>query len=586
MSVKRIAFVLLLFLLSFNALAQTKSDAEKEKLQSETKLLDQILGDAQNLRLPENRALVFARVGTAYWNIDEKQARKLFQDAISNLLTAQTEAENEKNGKQFFQNLIYGQSPRMEIVNFIASRDAELALEVFAKSRPARIARALADINDENQTMTQQYARNEILNEQRLIGLTAEQNPQLAIKRVRESLKKGATYETINLLKKIYAKDPETANQLAEEIVQTFLDTDLSKNNQTAEMAGYFMSEFGRENQTAEKSLSISDKLVRDLALKLMNTWLNPKTNQLNGYWNCYAIIEKLFPDRFVQVKQKQEKINNQYQTQESQDYTKLTQADASPDELVAQAEKYSPSYKNEIYRLAADKYAQNGNVAQAERILTTGVSEEDSDRYLSQFYANLANQAVSQEKFDEANGYLNRITDENQRISSLTNLANRIFQKNQTENRKWALSILDQARAIIPDAPETQYDFINVMNVAMAYAPLEPQEAFRLIESLTPTLNELVQANFVLARFRNYGGYRQGELQMTAGNYLGVYNLENVLKTLKNADFDRTLQFTNGFNRLETRILLQLQLLDESLGNGGSIMNLPINSRRFMNID
>lgn len=583
MFAKRIGFVLLLFLLSINAFAQKPDDAEKEKLQRQTKLLEQVLSDAQNLRLPENRALVFARVGTAFWKIDEKQARKLFQDAINNLLTAQTEAENEKNGKQFFQNLIYGQSPRMDIINFIASCDAEFALEVLTKTRPARITQALAGYNDENQTSIQQYARNEITSEQRLAGLVAEQNPQLAIKRVRESLKKGATYETINLLRKIYVKEPETANQLAEELIQNFLATDFSNNYQMTEMVGYFISELGREKQPQEKVLSVSDKLVRDLAVKLVDTWLNPKTKQFYGYWNSIEVIGKLFPDRSAQIKQKQEKINSQYQTQESLDYTKLTQSDATPDELVAQAEKFSSSYKNEIYRVAADKYVQNGNVAQAERIISTGISDEESERYLSQFYANLANQAISQEKFDDANNYISRITDDNQRINSLINLANRIFQKNQTENRKWALSVLDQARAIIPDAPETQYDFNNVMNLATAYAPIEPQESFSLIESLTPSLNELVQANFILARFRNYGGYRQGELQMTAGNYLGVYNLENVLRNLKDKDFDRTLQFTSGFNRLETRISLQLQLIDENLTNGNYITNLPIDGRNFL---
>jgi hypothetical protein len=80
---------LFILLLSFNAFAQTNEEQIKEKLQKETKLLEQILSDAANFRLPENRAFVLSRVGNAYWKLDEKLARKLFQDSIAALVTAQ-----------------------------------------------------------------------------------------------------------------------------------------------------------------------------------------------------------------------------------------------------------------------------------------------------------------------------------------------------------------------------------------------------------------------------------------------------------------------------------------------------------------
>ncbi len=566
MSAKIITSLFLLFLLSFCTFAQNNEDAANEKLRRETKLLEQILTDAQNLRLPENRAIVYARVGSTYWKTDEKLARKLFQESVSDLMTAQAEAENEKAGKQYFQALIYGQSPRIDIINLIGAADAEWALELLVKTRPARITQALNNLSDIQVTTAGQYANNEITVEQRLITLAAEQNPETNVKRVRESLKKGATYEILNLLRKIYTTNAETANQLAVEIVEDFLKKDLSKNQQTAEMMGYFISEFGREKTADEKSLTVPAKLVRDLVTKLVENWLNPKTIQLYGYWNCHTIIEKMFPDRYLQVKQKLEKISSQYQTEEGLEYTKLTQSDTSPDELVALAEIFSPSYRNELYRIAADKYAQTGNLALAEKIISTNISDDDSERYLSQFYANLANQAAAQGKFDTANGYANQIPDENQRINSLIYLAKQIFQKDPKENRKLALAVLEQARGLVPNPPENQNDFNAVVYLATGYAEIDSQESFRLLDSLTAPLNELVQANFVLAKFRGYGGYRQGELQIMNGNYLGIYNLENVLQNLKDKDFDRALQFTNGFTRIETRINLQMHLIDQKL--------------------
>jgi hypothetical protein len=582
MSAQKIASFLLFFLFSFNAFAQNPDDVAKQKILRQTKLLDQILTDAKSLRLPENRALVLARVGSAYWKTDEKQARKLFQEAAADLITAQSEAENEKSGKQYFQALIYGQSPRLEILNLMAVCDAELALEVMAKTRPAKIAQALNEPDSNSMTTAGQYAASEIATEQHLVALAAEQNPQTATKRIRESLKKGATYETLNLLRQIYTKDAETANQLAAEVVEDFLKKDLSKNQQTGEIIGYFICELGRDKAPGEKSLSVPDKLIRDLSLKLTDNWLDPKTNQFSGYGYCNAIIQKLFPDRFAQVKQKLDKMSNQSQTQENQEYTKITQSETPPDEMVARAENFSPSYRNEIYRIAADKYAQNGNLAQAERILSNNISADESERYLSQFYANLANQAASQGKFETANSYANQISDENQRMMTLIYLAQLIFQKDQKENRGSAIAVLEQVRALISDPPENQNDFNGVVNLITAYAEIDPNESFRLLESLTPPLNEIIQANFVLAKFRSYGGYRQGELEITNGNYMGVYNLEYVVQNLKNKDFDRALQFTNGFTRPEIRIKLEMQLIDETLLNGGNISNLPISGRQF----
>ena len=142
------------------------------------------------------------------------------------------------------------------------------------------------------------------------------------------------------------------------------------------------------------------------------------------------------------------------------------------------------------------------------------------------------------------------------------------------------ALGVLNQARALIPDTPETQNELNAASYLATAYAPLDAGEAFRLVESLIPAMNELIQANFVLMKFRSYGGVRQGEIQIVGGNNLGTYNMENTLRMLKDKDFDRTLQFANAFNRPETRIWLQMHLIDENL----QITNLPIQGRRFTN--
>ncbi|HQY68726.1 MAG TPA: hypothetical protein PLD38_15730, partial [Pyrinomonadaceae bacterium] len=71
------------------ALAQTQptdSDADKAKKNKEqdervVQLLDQAIGEAVSLRLPQNRAVVYAMAGDMYWKFDEKRARELFRSS-------------------------------------------------------------------------------------------------------------------------------------------------------------------------------------------------------------------------------------------------------------------------------------------------------------------------------------------------------------------------------------------------------------------------------------------------------------------------------------------------------------------------
>jgi hypothetical protein len=581
MSTIRFFFVFLLLVFPFFVFAQNnvetakeKDEVLKEKLRRETALLEQILLDAKNLRLPENRAFVYAKVGNALWQTDEKRARALFQNSISDLITAQTEAEAEKGKKEYLNNLIYGQSPRWDILNTIAARDAEFALDALVKTRPGKIAQALLNMTGENHTSNRQYAKNEVQAEQRIIAMAVEQSSQRAVKLLRESLKKDVSYETVNLLKKIHQKDAETANQLAEEVGQKLLDTKLNEDNQDTGFIQYFLAELGQERTEETTALKVSDRLLRDLAEKIVKFTLRPNATSFYSNPSTLKIIEKYFPASIAQIKQKQYKFENQ--GGQYQGYNKLMNGEATSEELLSQAEKYPRSYRNEIYRRAAEKTAQSGNVVEAQKIITTNLSEEEAKGYLSQLNYNLATQAISQGKFNEANQLINQIPEESMRQSTLVYLATSIYQKAPEENQKWAASVLDEARALIPNEPEKTSEINALVNVAAAYAQIEPAQAFRLIESLTSPLNEYSEAAAVVAKFNDYGNFRKGEYPMSSGNNpLGVYNLTNVLQTLKGNDFDRVIRFTNGFNRLDVRVSLLIQLVDWNFPMRGSTINI-----------
>lgn len=579
----RLFFVFALLVFPFSVFAQNDDDAVKERLRQQNLLLEQILADAKNLRLPENRALVFAKVGNALWQRDEKRARELFQSSIADLTSAQIEAETEKGNKQQLNNLIYGQQPRWEILNAVAARDAEFALDAMVKTRPEKVAQSISALTSGAQPANSGFARNEIQGEQRLIAIAADQNPQRAIKLLRESLKKDVSYETLNLLRKIFDKEPETANRLAEEAAQKLLAAKFNEDNQDTGTLQNFLNEFGRKKTDETPALKVSDQTLRNLAEKYAKYLLRPTTSA--GYINSSTLetIEKYDPSGVALIKQKQAQAQNQAQNAQSQNYNKLMSGEATTEELLGQAEKFPRYLRNEIYRRAAEKTAAGGNVVEAQKIIASNLTEEEAANYLSQMNYNLANQAISQGKFEDAEQIINQITDDNLRLNTLIYLANAIYQKDPKENQKRAATILSRARSFISDTPEKTSEINLLINIAAAYIPIEPAQSFRIVETLSAPLNEFSEASAVIAKYNDYGNLRQGEYPISAGNnLLGVYSLIDVLQRLETKDFDRTFQFINGFSRLDVRLCLEMQLIDLNPTNNSAQMRPMIFSSGY----
>lgn len=587
----RVSFCLSLLLFSLPVFAQKEVDAAKERESRNIALLTQIANDARGLKLPENRAYVAAKAGAVIWRADQKEAWKLFDRAVTELIAAGAEGEAQTRNRQYFSNLIYGQEPRWSILFMIANCDASLALDAMARTRTPSLERALAGMSggaignagrrfERSGHGSGQYAINEIHNEQRLIGMAADQDPARAISLIRESLKNGVSYQTLTLLKKVLTKDAPAANKLAEEAVGRLLGTEIpTENGQHMDTLVYFLRELSREPASNELVLKVPEDLIRRLVDKMLDYWLDEKVTHLYSYNGSFPVIEKYSPDRAARLKQKYDKANKQNQGPHGEEYTRLLSGDVPMEEMIARASKLPRYMRNEVFRHAAHKMADGGNPAQAAKLIEDNMTDEEAEQYLSQLESNVAQKNIGAGKFSEANDAISRIANPTQRINMLLHLANSIYYKDQKNNDKWAISVLGQARALLPDEPETYDDISAYFNIVSAQGQMDPDTSFRMTEAMIPMLDELSHANATIAKLRNYGTFRQGEFQITNGQYaLGVYGLENVLSVLKEKDFDRAVQVTNGFTRLDARLAFQLQLIDANM----SITNLPINSRSF----
>lgn len=589
----RVLFCLTALFFILPVFAQKEDEAARQREARSVTLLTQIADDARGLKLPENRAFVAARTGAALCKGDEKESRKLFDRAVAELRTAGAEGEAQTRNKNYYTGLIYGQEPRWSILMMIANCDASFALDAMARTRTASLEKALAARSGSSPANEKfkselsgygsgQYAANEIQNEQQLIGMAADQDPTRAIALVRDSLKRGVSYQTLSLLQKILMKDAEAANKLTEEAVGKLLGTAITpENTQVLDTMGYFFRELVREAGPKELKLTVPDELIRQIVDKMTAAWLDENATGLYGYSGATAAMEKYAPDRMARVKEKFDKINKQNQGQHGEEYSRLLGSDLPVEEMVSRAEKLPRYMRNEVYRRAAQKLADGGALAQAEKLIEDNMDESEAENYLGQIGTNNAYRVIGAGKFEEANDAIAHIPNPDQRINLLIHLANSIYNKDPKANDKWAASVLGQALALVPDEPETYEEITSYFNIAAAEAQIDTEASFRMVEAVIPMLNELSQANATIAKLRNNGNFRQGEFQITNGQYaLGVYGLDNVLSILKEKDFGRVVQVTNGFTRADTRLAFQLQLID-----GNMIVNLPISGRRFTSL-
>ncbi|MCY7376861.1 MAG: hypothetical protein LH472_12950 [Pyrinomonadaceae bacterium] len=561
----RLISLSLVMVCAFVSVFPQTADKNEEKQKQQNALLEQIIKDANGLRLPENRALVLAKLGDGFWAKDEKRARQFFQTAVNELVAAQTEAEAEKKQAGNLYGLIYGTSPRQEILMMIAGRDAEFALDAFYKSRPAKIAQALAAANgaEKKDSEARQYAQNEAIFEQGLINKFSEQNPQRALKLFRESLAKGVTYEAINLIEKLKTKDLELANQIAAEVADKLAATDFEKDAQAASLTVSFVGEYGKKPDPNQKMIKIDDKVLRDLTAKVVKNIL--KSDE-GGYEIEYIlpIVEKFAPESLAALKQKKAKFDKENKREDYDAFNKLIEGNPSPEKLLSEADKYPDDLKNQIYYAAAEKTAQSGNVEGAKKIISARLPENERENYLTQINYNLISQAMTAEKYDEAALLINQIPAENSRFYYLMQLATTVYQKKPAENKRQALNFIEQARALIPQPAETLEDISLLMQIAATLADIEPEQSFQILESLTFQMNEFLEAAAIVGKYRSEGTVRKGEMIVNSyGSVNGLNNMAQILATLKKKDFGRTTVFVNGFQRLEVRVSLEMQLIE-----------------------
>ncbi len=563
-----LVFVLLLPVAVFT---QNADDAAKEKQRRREMVIDQIVTDLPNLTLGENRAMVSTRLGNLLWQTDEKRARAMFQTAISELVEAQTQAESRQTPNSNQNELATSGNTRPQILQVIANRDAEWALDLLAITRPAAIVKALAaappkadKISNSNNFLY--LAQNERAMEQSFIRMAADQNPEKALKLIKDALAKDISNETLNLLKKLHQKEPESAKAIGSRIADKLIGGDFTQagqpDHQKIQIAIGFISDTVAERGSGDKTFHFEISQMRSLADKVISFYLN-QSGQVYLNYSIITIAEKLSPGSVETLKKLSTAMSGRNGFSFNPELQKLMNGSVTAEQMLAAAGKFTGFERNQIYQQAVNKLAQEGNMARATAVIKETYSEDAYDEAMRNLNGQNANRLMNEGKFADAELILDEMPEQG-RLSALLNLANTAYNRDQVENKTYAMAVMQKARLLLSESPENNAEMSNLNQYLNTLANIDPPEAFRVFERMIPKLNELADAAAILYPFQGNGNVRRGEFVLSQGYSFGNFGADfSVINVLARKDFDQASKVVDQISRREMRIWIRLQLAD-----------------------
>ncbi|HEX6285656.1 MAG TPA: hypothetical protein VFZ71_12310, partial [Pyrinomonadaceae bacterium] len=214
----------------------TAEELEKEKAEREKnayRLLDQVIDEAQALRLTENRVRVQITAADLLWDSNQGRARSLFVMAAEGVAemgrswmdTKQPRSGPQNNDRRSFQL-------RQELIFAAARHDAQLAYQLLAATKPPGQTVTTDPRGQRNQVNAEDNL------EQMLLSRIASLDPKLAAQNAEQMMEKGQFPRTLTeVLNQLQRQDPEAAAKLADKTVKKLQAQNLLTNAQAAVLA-------------------------------------------------------------------------------------------------------------------------------------------------------------------------------------------------------------------------------------------------------------------------------------------------------------------------------------------------------------
>ena len=583
---------------------QQAAKAEKEK--RAFVLLEQVVDEAQLLRLPENR--IRMQIGSAelLWQGNEGRARSLFSqaaDGVAEMLRA-TSAEGGSGGRRNSSRSRTPATLRQELVLTVARYDAPLAYQLLAATRLPATEMSTSAFNFEDDL------------EQRLLAQVAALDPKLALQNAEELLAKGK-YPTslLDVLSQLRTKDKEAAVKLEEKLAKrlaaanmltTFdagslalallqpgprvetpsADATSTRNQPYLAPSGYTdvmgsvidaalratassATNQPRQNRGRGRAASMGNQVGSNTqvsAATLVSAAEMEQTNArrlLNGLQTLLPRIDQTLPMRAQAVRQKIAEIgiNNNQRANRAQLSDLEQQTSAG---LMAAAAAAPTGMQPQVYRRAALKALEENNPDLARQIAADHLEGNARDLVLKETELRQLTLKGEGDAINEARQMLTTLQNDEQRIDLLLQIARRTH----AANPKLGLQLLEEARQLTNKRATSYQQLEMQLRVADAFKDVAPDRSFEIIEPGIMQLNELLAAASTLSGFE-VNVFREGEMPLQGGNGLStmVARYGQRLGALATKDFERAQNLANRFQMTEPRIVARLAIVRGLLG-------------------
>ena len=616
-------FLLVLMLGAISARAQevapspTADEQQQEKAERQKRafiLLEQVVDEAQLLRLPENRIRMQIGAAELLWESNEGRARSLFSQAAEGL-AEMMRAPNADAGANERRNSNQMRMPiqlRSELVLTVARYDAPLAYQLLAATRPPTSEATASGFNFEDDL------------EQRLLAQVASLDPKLALQNAEDLLAKGKyPGSLIDVLIQLRAKDKEAAAKLEEKLLKRLVAANMLTTSEAGSLALSLLQTGPRaanaagteatpsRNQPYLAASGYADLMgsVIDAALRAtpQAATNQPRANRgrgrggfnqtqanaiptlsaaeleqmnarrlLNGLQMLLPRVDQVLPARAQAVRQKITEVglSNNQRANVNQMFSNLEQQNSAG--LVAAAAAAPAAMQPRIYRRAALKALDEGNPDLARQIAADHLEGNTRDSILKEMELAQLTKKADGEAIDEARRMIAGLPTDEQRVDMLLQLAGRT----QSANPKLALQLLEEARQVT-NKRATSYQQLELqLRVADAFRDIEPDRSFEIIEPGIMQLNELLAAASTLSGFE-VNVFREGEMPLQGGNGLSamVARYGQRLGALATKDFERAQTLANRFQLSEPRIVARLAIVRGLLGLEPAV---NVGGRRF----
>lgn len=574
------------------ASAPEKKSNRSEREKRTLALVDEIIDEAQSLRLPENRIRIGMALAGSLWSRDEKRARSLWNGAADGL--RELKAAIDGGDPEYLNQTQLPQQLRQEIAQIAASHDPKLAVEFL------RATRVDSPSRPPNSGLTNLEANLEM----RVAAQIAAKDPSEALSLAEDSLKITLDYEALSLLYNLQSQQKAVAERFLEDILDGIRTYGIGNSSATP-VALSLLNTWIENNRAAKDpsaprttpNLSLSnfdEGTARELSNMIIDALLsNAPARTVSAYDRKLEFdgrsalypgqifgmlqqlkpmlpdIERLAPGRMAALRARIVELEKSYAAQQGPwaAYQELTNA-GSPEALIEAAKTAPSEVADNLIQQAAWKAINQGDDERASQIIET-LADPAQRAYLK---AQVARQALyrarEQKKTAEARALLARLPLDEQ-VSFLVQLAGSSVAEG---DKPGAFQLLAEAQGLLAGRALNYGQLQAQMQIARAYEELDATKGAQIVERVIDQVNELAAAALVLNGFDVQGYFRNGEFIITGGNPLNMVANE-CGRALGNGalnDVDRARLTAERFQRPEMRLIALLEIAQAALASDG----------------